>query len=138
MDLYAGASLPDPWVPFTPEEVAVLRAEDIGNVVAYRRKLAAELTAQATTSPIIPGPEPAWFASGEPGRPRILVRPRHLFIELEPDARPVVERDLAVLDDLPAIGDRRPVVAMEPVELEHQEIGDGGADMGRGHRPDRR
>lgn len=46
MELYAGASLPDPWVPFTPEEVAVLRAEDIGNVVAYRRKLAAELRAQ--------------------------------------------------------------------------------------------
>lgn len=46
MDLYAGPSLPQPWVPFTADEVAVLRDQDVGNVVAFRRKLAAELAAQ--------------------------------------------------------------------------------------------
>ena len=37
-----------------------------------------------------------------------------------------------------SVDDRRPVVAVEPVELEHQEVRHGGADMGRGHGADRR
>ncbi|MNT97423.1 hypothetical protein D3C72_2397480 [compost metagenome] len=61
----------------------------------------------------------------------------HVFVELKPDARPVAHGDLAVLDDVAAISDRRPVVAVEPVELQHQEVGDGGADMGRRHGADR-
>ena len=46
MDNFAGASRPDPWTPFTAEEVARLKSQDVGNVVSYRRKLAAALEAQ--------------------------------------------------------------------------------------------
>lgn len=46
MDTYAGASMPEVFVPFTAEEVGTLKAQNVGNVVAYRRKIAAELRAQ--------------------------------------------------------------------------------------------
>lgn len=46
MDTYAGASLPDTFAPFTAEEVGILKAQDVGNVVAYRRKLAERLITQ--------------------------------------------------------------------------------------------
>jgi hypothetical protein len=43
METYAGASLPVPYEPFSAEEVAALRAAEIGNVVKYRRVVAAKL-----------------------------------------------------------------------------------------------
>ena len=43
MDVYAGESLPDPYRPFSADEVATLRATDVGNVVKYRRVVAAKL-----------------------------------------------------------------------------------------------
>ncbi|MCX5497247.1 hypothetical protein OSH11_21285 [Kaistia dalseonensis] len=43
MDIYAGESLPVPYEPFTADEVAALRATEIGNVVKYRRVIAAKL-----------------------------------------------------------------------------------------------
>ena len=46
MDTYAGASMPETFVPFTADEVGTLKAQNVGNVVAYRRKIAAELRAQ--------------------------------------------------------------------------------------------
>ena len=46
MDTYAGASMPEAFVPFTADEVGTLKAQDVGNVVAYRREIAAELRAQ--------------------------------------------------------------------------------------------
>nr|WP_295887434.1 hypothetical protein [uncultured Devosia sp.] len=46
MNTYAGESMPEAWKPFTADEVAVLRAQDVGNVVSYRRQIAAELEAQ--------------------------------------------------------------------------------------------
>lgn len=46
METYAGPSLPDPYLPFTAGEVGTLRARDIGNVVKYRRVVAAKLEAQ--------------------------------------------------------------------------------------------
>lgn len=46
MQTYAGASLPQPYAPFTADEVAVLKVTNVGNVVAYRRKLAIALAAQ--------------------------------------------------------------------------------------------
>ena len=42
--------------PFTAEEVAILKAQDIGNVVAYRRKLAAELEAEGNVVADYPWP----------------------------------------------------------------------------------
>ena len=39
METYAGASLPKSYMPFTAEEVALLKSQDVGNVVSYRRKL---------------------------------------------------------------------------------------------------
>ncbi|ODT47712.1 hypothetical protein [Devosia sp. 63-57] len=46
MDTYAGDSMPDGAAPFTAEEVGVLKAQDVGNVVAYRRRIAAALEAE--------------------------------------------------------------------------------------------
>jgi len=46
MDTYAGVSMPESFVPFTADEVGTLKAQNVGNVVAYRRKIAAELRAQ--------------------------------------------------------------------------------------------
>lgn len=56
MDTYAGPSMPEQSVPFTAEEVAILKAQDIGNVVAYRRKLAAELEAEGNVVADYPWP----------------------------------------------------------------------------------
>ena len=65
----------------------------------------------------------------EPRRVRILVLPRDLFVQFQPDPRPVRHFDAAVLDDLAAVGDGLPVVAVEPVELEDEEVGHSRADM---------
>ncbi|WP_288430918.1 hypothetical protein [uncultured Stenotrophomonas sp.] len=46
METYAGESLPETYQPFTAEEVAELKNEDVGNVVSYRRQLAHDLIAQ--------------------------------------------------------------------------------------------
>lgn len=46
MDTYAGPSMPASSDPFTAEEVALLKSQDVGNVVAFRRKLVEELEAQ--------------------------------------------------------------------------------------------
>ncbi|WP_132546212.1 c-type cytochrome [Rhodovulum euryhalinum] len=45
MERFAGASLPADYRPFTPAEVTALRAERVGDVVALRRTVAADLTA---------------------------------------------------------------------------------------------
>ncbi len=46
MQTYAGDSLAADSAPFTGPEVAELKAANVGNVVAYRRKIAAGLAAQ--------------------------------------------------------------------------------------------
>lgn len=56
MDTYAGSSVGDGWAPFTAQEVAVLKADNVGNVVAYRRKIAAELAAQGYSVADYPWP----------------------------------------------------------------------------------
>lgn len=56
METYAGSSLPEPYTPFTAEEVATLRATDIGNVVKYRRVVAAKLAEQGIEVPDYPWP----------------------------------------------------------------------------------
>ena len=43
MDNYAGSSAPIPSAPFSADEVAALRATEVGNVVKYRRVVAAKL-----------------------------------------------------------------------------------------------
>src|SRR5690606_4761415 len=59
----------------------------------------------------------------EPGGARVLVRLGDVHVELEADARPVAQLDVAVLDDVAAVGDGVPVVhAVEPVELEDEEV----------------
>ncbi|WP_417308728.1 c-type cytochrome [Devosia sp.] len=37
MDTWAGPSLPEHYTPFTPAEVAELKAQNVGNAVKYRR-----------------------------------------------------------------------------------------------------
>ncbi len=46
MSTYAGPSLPAAYRPFTAEEVSALKGQDVGNVVAYRRKLVKALKAE--------------------------------------------------------------------------------------------
>lgn len=43
MEMYAGESLPVPYEPFSADEVATLRTTEVGNVVKYRRVVAAKL-----------------------------------------------------------------------------------------------
>ncbi|MFT8420063.1 MAG: hypothetical protein ABF665_00845 [Gluconacetobacter sp.] len=56
MKTFAGKSLSPDSRPFTAEEVARLRAESIGNVVEYRRKVANTLAARGLTAPAYPWP----------------------------------------------------------------------------------
>ncbi|MGV8955333.1 MAG: c-type cytochrome [Cypionkella sp.] len=45
MDTFAGASVADA-APFTADEVTLLKAQKVGNVVAFRRRIATELAAK--------------------------------------------------------------------------------------------
>src|SRR5215510_2726354 len=64
---------------------------------------------------------------------------RDRLVEIEADAGAAAQGDITILNDVFLIGDNGgPVVAVEPVELDHQEVGDGGADLGGGHGADRR
>ena len=56
MDTYAGQSMPEGSVPFTADEVAILKAQDVGNVVAYRRQLAAQFEAAGIVAADYPWP----------------------------------------------------------------------------------
>src|SRR5512139_1089076 len=60
--------------------------------------------------------------SREPRRAGILVGFRHVLVEFKADSRPIVQGDEAVPDDLAAIADRCPVIAVHPMELQHQEV----------------
>lgn len=56
MDNWGGDSVPAGFVPFTGAEVGVLRAENIGDVVAYRRKLVENLKQQGIVTADYPWP----------------------------------------------------------------------------------
>ena len=56
METWGGTSLPADYRAFTGAEVATLRAEPVGDVVAYRRKVAAELMAQGIATAGYPWP----------------------------------------------------------------------------------
>lgn len=56
MKNYAGPSLPASYKAFTAEEVGALKREDVGNVVAYRRKLADVLRAEGVAVAEYPWP----------------------------------------------------------------------------------
>lgn len=56
MDNWGGDSVPTGFVPFTGAEVGVLRAENIGDVVAYRRKLVENLKQQGIVTAGYPWP----------------------------------------------------------------------------------
>ncbi len=56
MKTYAGPSLPASYTPFTAEEVGTLKTQDVGNVVAYRRKLAETLQAEGVAVAEYPWP----------------------------------------------------------------------------------
>ncbi len=55
-DNWGGDSVPTGFVPFTGAEVGVLRAENIGDVVAYRRKLVENLKQQGIVTAGYPWP----------------------------------------------------------------------------------
>ena len=56
MEIYAGDSLPAAFEPFTAIDVASLRAAEIGNVVKYRRVVAAKLAEHGIDVPDYPWP----------------------------------------------------------------------------------
>jgi mono/diheme cytochrome c family protein len=56
MDNWAGPSLPSNFKPFDGEEVGRLRAQPIGDVVAYRRQLVQRLTAMGLATADYPWP----------------------------------------------------------------------------------
>ncbi|MDG6774448.1 cytochrome c [Thiomicrorhabdus sp. ZW0627] len=56
MKKWGGESLPKTYQPFTEEEVNKLKQYDVGDVVAYRRKVAKELKEQGL--PVAPYPWP--------------------------------------------------------------------------------
>lgn len=56
MTTWGGPSLPPAYVPFTEAEVAALRAEPVGDVVAYRRKVVEELLGQGIATAGYPWP----------------------------------------------------------------------------------
>ncbi len=56
MTTWGEASLPADYAPFTEAEVTMLRAEPVGDVVAYRRKVAADLMAQGIATAGYPWP----------------------------------------------------------------------------------
>ena len=56
METWAGSSLPADYRPFTGDEVTTLRAEPVDDVVAYRRKVAADLMAQGIETAGYPWP----------------------------------------------------------------------------------
>ena len=56
METWAGTSLPDPYMAFTADEIAVLRAKDVGDVVSYRRELVEDLTAHGIKTAEYPWP----------------------------------------------------------------------------------
>ncbi|CAN7188089.1 cytochrome c [Devosia sp. LjRoot16] len=56
METWGGTSLAADHRPFTGAEVTTLRAEPVGDVVAYRRKVAADLLAQGIATAGYPWP----------------------------------------------------------------------------------
>lgn len=56
MDNWGGDSIPPDFARFTGTEVATLRAKDIGDVVAYRRKLVEDLTQAGIATANYPWP----------------------------------------------------------------------------------
>ncbi|NVN10899.1 c-type cytochrome [Nguyenibacter vanlangensis] len=56
MKSFAGASLGRDYRSFSPQEVSALRKEDIGNLVEYRRKVAALLKRRGVALPAYPWP----------------------------------------------------------------------------------
>lgn len=56
MTTWGGVSLPAEYLPFTEAEVAALRGEPVGDVVAYRRKVAEELLGQGIATAGYPWP----------------------------------------------------------------------------------
>lgn len=56
MDTWAGASLPDNYVPFDASEVSELRQKDIGNAVNYRRVVVEKLEALGLSAADYPWP----------------------------------------------------------------------------------
>ena len=55
-ETWGGTSLPADYQAFTGAEVTTLRAETVGDVVAYRRKVAADLMAQGIATAGYPWP----------------------------------------------------------------------------------
>src|SRR4051812_36738775 len=74
----------------------------------------------------------------EPGRPWVLMSFGDVVVEFDTDAWLIAHLDAAIADDVALVGnDRRPIVAMEPVVLEHEEVRNGGAHVSGGHGADR-
>ena len=73
-------------------------------------------------------------ASFKPGGGGILIRAGHLFIQLQSDTGPIAYPNISVLDNIRFVtGQGGPIIAVEPVKLEHQKVWDAGTHMARCH-----